>query len=148
MISRPLKQCTPPPRQSLQVLNSALTLNIVEPVMRPAKPAETESAKRESSASAEQQKKKRKIETVAVGRKPAAQLEKWATKRQELKGESRQPTTTTTTVTVTEEGVSQFADLNQMCCLLCKRKFQSVEEIQKHERISKLHKVRSSSFPI
>jgi len=136
VISRPLKQCTPPPRQSLQVLNSALTLNIVEPVMRPAKPAETESAKRESSAS------------VAVGRKPAAQLEKWATKRQELKGESRQPTTTTTTVTVTEEGVSQFADLNQMCCLLCKRKFQSVEEIQKHERISKLHKVRSSSFPI
>jgi RNA-binding protein 5/10 len=148
VISRPLKQCTPPPRQSLQVLNSALTLNIVEPVMRPAKPAETESAKRESSASAEQQKKKRKIETVAVGRKPAAQLEKWATKRQELKGESQQPTTTTTTVTVTEQGVSQFADLNQMCCLLCKRKFQSVEEIQKHERISKLHKVRSSSFPI
>jgi len=112
--------------------------------MRSAKPAETESAKRESSAAAEQQKKKRKIETVAVGRKPAAQLEKWATKRQELKGESRQPTTAT--VTVTEEGVSQFADLNQMCCLLCKRKFQSVEEIQKHERISKLHKVRSPSF--
>jgi len=108
--------------------------------MRPAKPAEMESAKRESSAAAEQQKKKRKIETVAVGRKPAAQLEKWATKRQELKGESQQPTTAT--VTATEQGISQFADLNQMCCLLCKRKFQSVEEIQKHERISKLHKVR------
>lgn len=103
--------------------------------MKPAKPSETESAKRESSAAAEQQKKKRKIETVAVGRKPAAQLEKWATKRQELKGETAPPPA------VAEQGVSQFADLNQMCCLLCKRKFQSIEEIQKHERISKLHKV-------
>src|SRR5579859_7549800 len=111
--------------------------------MRPAKPTETESAKREGSASAEQQKKKRKIETVAVGRKPAAQLEKWATKRQELKGEKSQPPPPlpTTITTATEQGVSQFADLNQMCCLLCKRKFQSVEEIQKHERMSKLHKV-------
>jgi RNA-binding protein 5/10 len=117
--------------------------------MRPTKSSETESAKRENSAAAEQQKKKRKIETVAVGRKPAAQLEKWATKRQELKGETavHVPVAVAVAATATagEQGVSQFADLNQMCCLLCKRKFQSLEEIQKHERMSKLHKVRS--FP-
>jgi hypothetical protein len=96
------------------------------------KPVETDSAKRESTATTDQQKKKRKVESVAVAKKPAAQLEKWATKRQELKGETDDST---------NNEVSEFADLSQMCCLLCKRKFQSIEEIQKHERLSKLHKV-------
>ncbi|HMD13058.1 MAG TPA: hypothetical protein VKI62_00390 [Bacteroidota bacterium] len=96
------------------------------------KPVETDSAKRESTATTDQQKKKRKVESVAVAKKPAAQLEKWATKRQELKSETDDST---------NNEVSEFADLNQMCCLLCKRKFQSIEEIQKHERLSKLHKV-------
>lgn len=101
--------------------------------MHDPKPAEVDSAKRESTATTDQQKKKRKFESVAVAKKPAAQLEKWNTKRQELKGE----------VTELSEAasVSEFADLNQMCCLLCKRKFQSIEELQKHERMSKLHKV-------
>ena len=101
--------------------------------MHAPKPTETDSAKRESMAVTDQQKKKRKIESVAVAKKPAAQLEKWNTKRQELKGE--------TTESAESADVSEFADLNQMCCLLCKRKFQSIEEIQKHERMSKLHKV-------
>jgi RNA-binding protein 5/10 len=95
-----------------------------EPVMH-AKPVDTE--KRESTGTTEQQKKKRKVESVAVAKTPAAQLEKWATKRQELKGD--------------EKDVSEFADLKQMCCLLCKRKFQNIAEIQKHERMSNLHKV-------
>ena len=136
--------------------------NFVEPVLRPAKPTETDSVKRENSVPVTdpQQKKKRKIETVAVGRKPAAQLEKWATKRQELKGEKTQSQppalpppqppqsqlTTATAATGLDQGVSQFADLTQMCCLLCKRKFQTIEEIQKHERISKLHQVPSLAF--
>ena len=101
--------------------------------MRVPKSVDTDSAKRESTGTADQQKKKRKIESVAVAKKPAAQLEKWATKRQELKGE--------TIVDSSDTTVSEFADLNQMCCLLCKRKFHSIEEIQKHERMSKLHKV-------
>src|SRR5271170_7589875 len=107
-------------------------------------PAETDSAKRESTSTTDQQKKKRKVESVAVAKKPAAQLEKWATKRQELK--QQENIATATTVTETAE-VSEFADLNQMCCLLCKRKFQSIEEIQKHERISKLHKVKTPLPP-
>jgi hypothetical protein len=96
--------------------------------MHTSKPPETESNKRSSPSPPDQQKKKRKVESVVVAKKPTAQLEKWATKRQELKGEA-------------DQQVSEFADLNQMCCLLCRRKFQSVEEIQKHEQMSKLHKV-------
>jgi ribosomal protein L44E len=104
--------------------------------MHTPKQVEADSTKRESTGTSDQQKKKRKVESVAVAKKPAAQLEKWATKRQELKGETTEP----------HDDVSEFADLNQMCCLLCKRKFQSVEEIQKHELMSKLHKVLSSRF--
>jgi hypothetical protein len=99
--------------------------------MRITKPSDGDSVKRESTATTDQQKKKRKVESVATAKTPAAQLEKWATKRQELKGEVSEPSA----------DVSEFADLNQMCCLLCRRKFQSIEEIQKHERMSKLHKV-------
>jgi hypothetical protein len=97
--------------------------------MHTAKSSETESNKRGSPSPSDQQNKKRKFDSVAVAKKPTAQLEKWATKRQELKGEKA------------EQQVSEFADLTQLCCLLCKRKFQSMEEIQKHERLSQLHKV-------
>jgi hypothetical protein len=103
-------------------------------------PVNPESAKRESTTTSDQQKKKRKIESVAVARKPAAQLEKWATKREELKAQTVDPTPG-------DVEVSEFADLNQMCCLLCKRKFQSIQEIQKHERLSKLHKVHIHRYP-
>jgi RNA-binding protein 5/10 len=102
--------------------------------MRSSKPNDPESSKREATSGPDQQKKKRKVEPATVARKPAAQLEKWANKRQELKGELTKPVES-------QYDVSEFADLTQMCCLLCKRKFQSVEEIQKHERVSKLHKV-------
>jgi RNA-binding protein 5/10 len=104
-----------------------------EPVMLP---QPSDSAKRDSSTPSDQTKKKRKVESVAISKKPAAQLEKWATKRQELKGEKPQPPA----LVDEENDVSEFADLKQMCCLLCKRKFQSIQEIQKHERLSALHK--------
>lgn len=115
------------------ILTPFSLLIILEPVMHPVNTdissADISSAKRESTDSTDQTKKKRKVEPVAVSRAPAAQLEKWASKRQELKGEGTDP------------GLSEFASVTQMCCLLCKRKFQSVEEIQQHERLSKLHKV-------
>ena len=104
-------------------------------------PVETDSAKRESTTTNDQQKKKRKIESVAVAKKPAAQLEKWATKRQELKVQN------TVDPASGDVEVSEFADVNQMCCLLCKRKFQSIQEVQKHERLSKLHKVPIIRYP-
>ena len=101
--------------------------------MRSTKSKEQDATKRESTLTSDQQKKKRKVESVATAKKPAAQLEKWATKREELKIEIEGA--------VSRPDVSEFADVKQMCCLLCKRKFQSIEEIQKHERLSKLHKV-------
>jgi len=36
-----------------------------------------------------------------------------------------------------EEG---YIDLKRLCCLLCKRKFKTIEQLQKHELHSKLHK--------
>jgi hypothetical protein len=102
-------------------------LLIAEPVIHP-----EVDKKRELWGQLDQQKKKRKIESIALSKTPAAQLEKWTSKRQELnENKSISPDTQ----------VSEFADLKQMCCLLCKRKFQSIAEIQKHERMSNLHKV-------
>jgi RNA-binding protein 5/10 len=102
-------------------------------VSAPEYPSDT--AKREHpTADQQQQKKKRKVEVPSV-KKPTAQIEKWASKRGELRG---QHTATTSDGAVVE--LSEFADTVQMCCLLCKRKFQSLEEIQKHEKLSNLHK--------
>lgn len=106
-----------------------------DPVLVSAPEHSSDSAKRENPTTDQQQKKKRKVETPSV-KKPTAQIEKWASKREELRG---QQTSTTSDGAVIE--LSEFADTVQMCCLLCKRKFQSIEEIQKHEKLSKLHKV-------
>jgi len=115
---------------------------VQEPVLVSGPDQPSDTAKRENPISDEQQqqqKKKRKVEAPSV-KKPTAQIEKWASKREELRG---QQTTTTGDSAVIE--LSEFADTVQMCCLLCKRKFQSVEEIQKHEKLSKLHKVPLSA---
>jgi len=116
---------------------------VQEPVLVSAPEHPSDPAKRENPTSDEQQqqqKKKRKVEAPSV-KKPTAQIEKWANKREELRG---QQTATTGDGAAIE--LSEFADTVQMCCLLCKRKFQSVEEIQKHEKLSKLHKVPNSPF--
>jgi RNA-binding protein 5/10 len=73
--------------------------------------------------------KKKKTESVAPPKKPPAQLEKWATKRQEL----------------SLTGLSDFADPDTLCCLLCKRKFPSLPDLQKHEALSQLHKSNLSN---
>jgi len=106
-----------------EALHAAAATITQDPVMVP-KPVET-SVKREPIASTEQAKKKRKVDSITAPRKAAPQLEKWTSKREELKA--------------SEANLSEFADLAQMCCLLCKRKFESVSEIQKHEQLSKLH---------
>ena len=33
-----------------------------------------------------------------------------------------------------------FADLNRNCCLLCSRQFKTQAEVNKHERLSQLHR--------
>jgi RNA-binding protein 5/10 len=113
---------------------------VQEPVLVSApEPITDTSAKRElPSTDQQQQKKKRKVEPPSI-KKPTAQIEKWASKREELRGQQTATPTTTTESPAIE--LSEFADTTQMCCLLCKRKFQSREEIQKHEKLSKLHKV-------
>jgi hypothetical protein len=114
---------------------------VQEPVLVSApEPAPETSFKREVPTTDQQQpKKKRKVDPPSI-KKPTAQIEKWASKREELRGQQTATPATTTESTVVE--LSEFADTTQMCCLLCKRKFQSPEEIQKHEKLSKLHKVQ------
>lgn len=114
---------------------------VQEPVLVSApEPVTDASAKREfPTTDQQQQKKKRKVEPPSI-KKPTAQIEKWASKREELRGQ--QAATPATTIESAAIELSEFADTSQMCCLLCKRKFQSAEEIQKHEKLSKLHKVR------
>jgi RNA-binding protein 5/10 len=111
-----------------EALHATAATIIQEPVMlaKPIEDKDKDTSKRESTAAVETAKKKRKVESITISRPaPAGQLGKWAMKKEELKASEAQ--------------VSEFADLSQMCCLLCKRKFQSIEEIQKHERLSKLH---------
>ena len=108
-----------------EALHATAATIIQDPViLTPAQPDDS-TKHHDATVPADQSKKKRKFEAVTAPRKAAPQLEKWTTKREELKA--------------SEANLGPFADLSQMCCLLCKRKFQSIEEIQKHERLSKLH---------
>ncbi|KAI0476479.1 hypothetical protein GGR56DRAFT_666068 [Xylariaceae sp. FL0804] len=110
--------------------------------------------------------RKRKAEKELVpqtGKKAIAmapQLQKWANKHAELhgsKGLTREdastdvktpatgpnaagPTATSVTATHAIPTVS-FADLDRMCCLLCRRKFRNEPSLRRHEQGSDMHKV-------
>ncbi|KAJ2998482.1 hypothetical protein HDV02_004490 [Globomyces sp. JEL0801] len=86
--------------------------------------------------------KKRKA--VPISNKMTVQLEKWSTKKKELEEEpdiqiisddmliKKLPSDSA----INEE----YSDLDKIACLLCKRKFKSVTELQKHHKKSQLHK--------
>lgn len=44
--------------------------------------------------------------------------------------------------TNTAEQEEDFADLSIMACLLCQRKFKTLQDLQRHQNASELHKVR------
>lgn len=41
-----------------------------------------------------------------------------------------------------EKARNNFADLTAMACLLCQRKFKSKADLERHQDISELHKVK------
>lgn len=96
--------------------------------------------------------KKRKMEKES---KPVApHLQFWTNRHAELHGQAASKDTgnkeTDTSTTTSHAGSSQpavqdppstsFADLNRKCCLLCSRQFKGEADLNKHERLSQLHR--------
>ncbi|TVY36554.1 putative RNA-binding protein [Lachnellula subtilissima] len=98
----------------------------------------------------EPRSKKRKVEkdTKVV----APHLKFWTNKHAEIHGvpakneDVTSDTAQMEAVTKVEEEVAEsppsqsFADLKRKCCLLCSRQFKTESEVNKHERISQLHR--------
>jgi RNA-binding protein 5/10 len=103
----------------------------------------------------EPRSKKRKIEkepTPASKKVVAPHLQFWTNRHAELHGLSSKDDEDTpnssvesdpakSSTNVLEDPPSQsFADLERKCCLLCSRQFKTEAEVNKHERMSQLHR--------
>ncbi|KAI1100997.1 hypothetical protein F4804DRAFT_317366 [Jackrogersella minutella] len=130
------------------------------------KPQTTEQSKNDTDRPGGKDSKKRKAEKDLVapnGKKVIAmapQLQKWANKHAELYGpkhssssgdptDSKVPVTGSNAIGSTDSSNSpaattaptvSYADLDQMCCLLCRRKFKNERSLRRHEQISDMHK--------
>lgn len=127
------------------------------------KPSEKTTSELNSSAAKDSKKRKAdKDMAVPSGKKSIAmapQLAKWADKHAELHGASSKkndqsdvkgtPATGSNSLgaptepaepSVPSKMVVSYADLDQMCCLLCRRKFISEPSLRRHEQLSDLHK--------
>ncbi|KAF1809888.1 hypothetical protein P152DRAFT_141819 [Eremomyces bilateralis CBS 781.70] len=97
--------------------------------------------------SSAKQTKKRKAENVATPTNKKvmpSHLQLWTNRHAELHGgkkenEESQGDTSGPDSKPNVSHVQSYADVNRKCCLLCTRQFKSVEEVHKHERLSKLH---------
>ena len=93
--------------------------------------------------------KKRKIEKDPVNSKKvvAPHLQFWTNRHAELHGlpskddQAQADANSVVSKTSDDAPPSQtFADLERKCCLLCSRQFKTEAEVNKHERISQLHR--------
>ena len=106
-----------------------------------------EEAFEESSKVKDEKSKKRKAEVstanAATTKKIApSHLQFWSNRHAELHGLDQKPRD----VDVSSRGSGSpvpkqsFADPDRMCCYLCYRQFKSIAEVNRHERLSKLHR--------
>lgn len=134
------------------------------------KPQEVAPTKKESEASATKDSKKRKADKDLpgpTGKKAIAmapQLKMWANKHAELSGKGASskvsaaepddsPATGVNAVggltavipPATSALVVSYADLDEMCCLLCRRRFKSEPSLRRHEQLSEMHKMNLES---
>ncbi|KAI1345538.1 hypothetical protein F5Y01DRAFT_53223 [Xylaria sp. FL0043] len=122
-----------------------------------------DTSKQGSDIPAGKESKKRKAEkdlTAPTGKKAIAmapQLQMWANKHAELYGSKEsaeiEPLSNDTpllapvpaamsagkSAATTLPSIS-YADLDQMCCLLCRRKFKNEPSLRRHEQLSDMHK--------
>lgn len=129
-------------------------------------PSDKPAAEAPASATKESKKRKADKELAPTGGKKsiamAPQLAKWANKHAELRGNAAK--TASKAVEGDEKGTPatgvnslgaplaevpaatpaapsvSYADLDRMCCLLCRRKFVSEPSLRRHEQSSDLHK--------
>ncbi|KAI1291290.1 hypothetical protein F5Y03DRAFT_403509 [Xylaria venustula] len=125
-----------------------------------------EPGKQGSDAPASKESKKRKAEKdisgAPTGKKVIAmapQLQMWANKHAELHGSKEvddavpslgdaplvsgpNAMAASKSTHTTLPSVS-YADLDQMCCLLCRRKFKNEPSLRRHEQLSDMHKTNS-----
>ncbi|KAK9325487.1 hypothetical protein V1517DRAFT_335822 [Lipomyces orientalis] len=91
-----------------------------------------------SSATMQDDKPRKKKDAVQVSKKMAPQLQRWQKKQAELHGPPAQKATDEDDA----EGAAyqeSFADARRPACLLCLRKFNGFDEVNRHERLSALH---------
>jgi RNA-binding protein 5/10 len=91
----------------------------------------------------EQKSKKRKTEKDA--KVVAPHLQFWTNRHAEIHGiSSKEEASPATVAKQTPERLDpptrSFADLDRKCCLLCSRQFKTEAEVNKHERMSQLHR--------
>ncbi|KAI5917264.1 hypothetical protein F4810DRAFT_62741 [Camillea tinctor] len=123
-------------------------------------------ARKETSQASAKDTKKRKADkelSGPTGKKVIAmapQLQMWANKHAELHGpkelsgdtttgESKIPVTGSNAIGPAVPSVPisssipsvSYADLDQMCCLLCRRKFSNEPSLRRHEQLSDMHKL-------
>ncbi|KAJ8102701.1 hypothetical protein POJ06DRAFT_54050 [Lipomyces tetrasporus] len=92
-----------------------------------------------SNATIQDDKPRKKKEVVQVSKKMAPQLQRWQKKQAELHGTPAQKGTDEDDMESTAYQES-FADAQRPACLLCLRKFNAFDEVNRHERLSALHK--------
>jgi len=136
---------------------------ITEPVHQPStiKTKESEHAKLAAAAAnegllsgGESRAKKRKVEKEAVPSNKkvvAPHLQFWTSRHAEIHGlppkeaeEATADSTSSSPKKTSDDGTDppsqSFADMERKCCLLCSRQFKTEAEVNKHERISQLHR--------
>lgn len=111
----------------------------------------------EPSKEIENKSKKRKADASAAGKQTKmvpSHLQFWSNRHAELHGVAQESsvgnTTETKSSTSSNEVVSSskdaplpaqtFADPTKNCCYLCSRQFKTAAEVNKHERLSQLHR--------
>lgn len=120
-------------------------------VPTPVKSSKLPSAEKEGLVSMKdaEKSKKRKAETVAaptVKKSAASHLQFWSNRHAELHGLDQKPTQSKTsedgksTARDTSPPSQSYADPERHCCYLCSRQFNSAAEVNKHERLSDLHR--------
>ena len=79
-----------------------------------------------------------------------SQLQKWNKKKAELKEQTKEEQEAGQDDSDDDDSNNsnsvaayhRFADLNIMACILCQRKFKSLQDLQRHQELSELHKVQ------